>query len=223
MHIPRQAPNIKRFVTEPVGSRYWILILYYLHNNRIVWAWSAKCACTCVKALWFNCPPSDEVHKANTCKRALPNQTFTESIWWIRNPYTRFVAGFADICIKRGMYPDLTLRNFITNFSYFQKSSQLIQHHFEPQTRHYIEQDWTLRNVEIFDFKLPKTNHTNAYSLIPSGSILDIKAEDFPASASYKQKYFLEDEVIAFIESIYEEDFIAFANRGIKFSISSLD
>ena len=129
-------------------------------NNKIIFGWSAKCACSHIKNIYWFLQTDKLDTRIHTSKdnNNLPSdiQNYTTLIF-CRNPYKRIISGFLDKYKKYGQFrhlwkhPTITFSNFVDEVI---KNSRMIdKHHFTPQTTEKFNKKKLLlsKSIQFYD------------------------------------------------------------------------
>ena len=134
------------------------------NHKKIIFGWSAKCACSHVKKIfWFfqNGKTDNVIHTIKDIMPLPDNIKDYITILFIRNPYKRIVSGFLNkYNNSNGQYRNKWKYDTIT-FSMFVDEllnnnwTMIQQHHFTPQTSESFDQDKILlsKNILIYDIE----------------------------------------------------------------------
>lgn len=131
-------------------------------NNKIIFGWSAKCACSHIKTIYWFLQTNNTTNVIHTPidSNDLPIdiENYTTLIF-IRNPYKRIISGFLDKYRIGGQYRYLWKHSNVS-FSRFVdelvKNEWIIidKHHFTPQTtEHFDIKILRSKNVKFYDIE----------------------------------------------------------------------
>lgn len=213
--------------------------MYYLVDNinHIIFCWSAKCACTHIKKLFYFLSKNNENYRIHTMedRQNLPNNLNSYIIIvFIRNPFKRCISGFLDKYKQNGEFRrlwniniPLTFRNFVTKIA--DNSSVIESHHFELQFSAYFNSKiLEVDNLKVYDINkidyeyisgifqknIPdhlinfKGTHKYTYTNIPNNSLCDIHIDEIIKNKySNDIQYFFDDNLRNLFIKIYQKDF----------------
>ena len=138
-------------------------------NVKIIFGWSAKCACSHIKKIfWFlqNNNMDNKIHTANDCFNLPDDINNYETIIFCRNPYERIVSGFLDKYNKNGQFrhywnnDNITFSNFIDVL--LEKNwDRIDKHHFIQQTCEMFDKNKIMisKSITLYDIKNINYNH----------------------------------------------------------------
>lgn len=127
----------------------------------------------------------------------------------VRDPVDRFISGYTDRIMYHGYIPYMPFEEFVTNFQYYQKQYEEVEHHFRPQTA------FIGNKVSYYD----KVYYLNDLEkcLLDLESLLDINITRAAREMIYPSKKPVPaQEQISFIQDMYRKDYDFIANRMSK-------
>ena len=154
------------------------------HDKKIIFGWSAKCACSTIKKIFYflkNNKLDNKIGTIDDWKEQIPsNIHLYTTILFTRNPFKRLVSGFLDKYNKNGKdrwrwnrfgKGQLTFSKYVdilinTDFIKEKNSNNLNGivpnwHHFTPQTTETYDYDKLIKskelivvNIEGFDYEI---------------------------------------------------------------------
>jgi hypothetical protein len=222
--------------------------MYFLINKkkRIIFAWSAKCACTHVKKMFCYYSdisiPNDKIHDISF--DFLPDDcTNYVIILFIRDPYKRLVSGFINKYIFEN-YPfyntnkELTFYNFVNELTTNQFKN-INCHHFTPQLSEAYNENikfdkiFDIENIDyeflntLFNKKLPRKikeyrgDHTTQYNPFQKNlNIYNMNKIDLKNMKSNIPTYefFFNKELKTKVYTFYKKDFDFFKKHGFYYN-----
>ena len=216
--------------------------------NKIIFGWSAKCACSHIKNIfWYlkNNTINNTIHIPKEYS-SLPDDIENYiTIIFIRNPFDRIISGFLDKYRENGEFRHLWKHNKIT-FSMFVNEvikndwTMIEKHHFTPQTSEEFNKLKIINSkiIKIYDIKNIDYSYIESlYNKIIPKEVLEFSygngrkkynenynedVYDLDMSSYYQynifKSQFYNEEIKEKVYKFYENDFIFFKDFGFEYS-----
>jgi len=221
------------------------------NENKVILGWSAKCACSHIKKIfWFlqNNNEDNEIHTPNDCVIIPVNIEEYTTIIFVRNPYKRIISGFLDKYKKDGQLRHLWTHDKLTFSTFIDELlkndyKMVDEHHFTPQTSEHFNKNKIMKskclkiyNIENIDYLYIEKlyNKTIPESLLHfRGGHENTKKEanfegdvydlDIDVYSNYNvaTKQFYNEEIKTKVYEFYKNDFDFLKENGFNYENTS--